>query len=55
MTAEAITFTRAQAPEMLCPVRDLPCVADKCALFQWTTPAHVQPALGKCGLSSEYA
>jgi hypothetical protein len=53
MTAEPLTFTRAEAEQLLCPFRDKPCVADRCAVFQWTTSGLDRPAEGKCGMSPE--
>ena len=53
MTAEALTFTRDQAAGILCPFRDAPCVADRCALFMWTTDGIDKPAEGQCGMARE--
>lgn len=55
MTSEPLTYTRAQASEVLCPTRDKPCVADRCAAFRWTSMKdHENKApLGQCGLSTE--
>lgn len=53
MTSEPLTFTRDQAPDILCPVRDQACVADRCAVFRWTEMAdhETKDPLGQCGLS----
>lgn len=53
MTSEPITFTRDEAAQMLCPVRDKPCVADACAAFRWThmRDGKSKAPVGHCGLS----
>jgi hypothetical protein len=55
MTSEAVTFTRDEASDMLCPVRDKPCVADQCAAFRWTVAVDHKSKLpvGQCGLSQD--
>lgn len=59
MTSEALTFTRDQASDILCPVRDQPCLADRCAVFRWTSmiDSETEVPVGHCGLSRapEYA
>lgn len=55
MTSEPITFTVEEAAELLCPVRDKPCVAERCAAWRWTrsTDYRSKKPLGHCGLSQE--
>jgi hypothetical protein len=55
MTSEPITFTRIQASEILCPILDKPCVADRCAAFRWTsmTDYESKDPVGQCGLSQD--
>lgn len=54
MTSDPITFTRDEAAQMLCPVRDKPCVADACAAFRWThmRDGKSKAPVGHCGLSA---
>ena len=53
--SETITFTRDEAAQMLCPIRNAPCVADQCAAFRWThaIDAKSQAPVGHCGLSRD--
>lgn len=53
MNSEALTFTRDEASDMLCPVRDQPCLADRCAVFRWTAmvDSKSNAPVGHCGLS----
>lgn len=55
MTSEPLTYSRAQAADILCPVRDQACVADRCAVFRWTPMVEheTRDPVGQCGLSTE--
>lgn len=53
MNSEAVTFSREQATDMLCPMTRGQCVADRCAMFRWTgvVDHETRAPVGHCGLS----